>query len=879
MRMAAASEIVPGRRHRRDLGDLEALADSIRERGLLHPIVITADNLLVCGERRLRACRDVLGWERIPARVMECETAAGQFHENEIRKQYTPSERAALVEALRSQGGAGARVEQAAMQAGFGSRRGYYRAAQVVERGAAELIEAMDSGAVTIAAAAQMASQPAGRQRELLRMEPGARRKALLAARRAPQRAAAALEDKERPAPQAPSADGGAAGGGDVAVRGPDRRLGGGGGPRPGGRAKARKAAARLTSSIEALLAALDAADANPPKRRHGKKKRPAPGDERPVVVGPPAMSAEELSARWDRLTDIQRARANAKARVIGAAVDLHERDGALLREAFTAAARGSDWSPATLRNWYYGSGGRAGLAEYSRHLWPLALAPAHVGRVKRAECDPVAWQAFLADYLRPEQPPLEMSYRTLKRLAGEEGWTIPGSSRALKRRLEREVHPAAVVLARQGPAAVARMRPAQIRARGSLRALEAVNADGHVFDVFVKWPDGKEARPVLVAWQDIHSGKILSWRLDRTENTDGYRLSFADLLREYGIPAHVFVDNGRGIASKMLTGGVHWRYRGKVKHDEPVGLLTQLVGAENIHWTTPYSGQSKPIERAFRDLATDIAKDFRLRGAYTGNAPGAKPANHGEKAVELERFVEVAADGIRQHNARRGRRGLGLDGRSFDEAFAASYEAHRAEIPRPTEAQIARWLPAALAITANKDTGAVQLYGNRYWSERLAETLAGKPAADRKVVARFDPDRLDRPVTVETPEGRLIGKAEAQDAAPVMSTRAARETARDKARLKRNARQALEIQQRMGERDLDKLLDAAAKETVEAGAPSGPEKMPVAASKVVCGAFGRGPARAATGAPAAVEEIDPLVSRGDDLILEAAAAELPRED
>lgn len=872
MRMAAASEIVPGRRHRRDLGDLEALADSIRERGLLHPIVITADNLLVCGERRLRACRDVLGWERIPARVMECETAAGQFHENEIRKQYTPSERAALVEALRSQGDAGARVEQAAMQAGFGSRRGYYRAAQVVEHGAAELIEAMDAGAVTIAAAAQMASQPAGRQRELLRMEPGARRKALLESGRA----AAAAEDKERPAPQgAPTAArlavemsrfaGRIDASAGAAVHG------------QAGRAKARKAAARLTSSVEALLAALDAADANPPKRRRGKKKRPAPGDERPVVVGPPAMSAEELSARWDRLTDIQRARANAKARVIAAAVDLHERDGALLREAFTAAARGSDWSPATLRNWYYGCGGRAGLVEYRRHLWPLALAPAHVGRVKRAECDPVAWQAFLADYLRPEQPPLEMSYRTLKRLADEEGWTIPGSSRALKRRLEREVHPAAVVLARQGPAAVARMRPAQIRARGSLRALEAVNADGHVFDVFVKWPDGNEARPVLVAWQDIHSGKILSWRLDRTENTDGYRLSFADLLREWGIPAHVFVDNGRGIASKMLTGGVHWRYRGKVKHDEPVGLLTQLVGAENIHWTTPYSGQSKPIERAFRDLATDIAKDFRLRGAYTGNAPGAKPANHGEKAVELERFAEVAADGIRQHNARRGRRGLGLDGRSFNEAFAASYEAHLAEIPRPTEAQIARWLPAALAITANKDTGAVQLYGNRYWSERLAETLAGKPAADRKVVARFDPDRLDRPVTVETPAGRLIAQAQAQDAAPVMSTRAAR----DKARLKRNARQALEIHQRMGERDLDKLLDAAAAEagSPSGPAPSGPEKMPVAASKVVCGAFGRGPARAATGAPAAVEEIDPLVSRGDDLILEAAAAALPHED
>ena len=376
----------------------------------------------------------------------------------------------------------------------------------------------------------------------------------------------------------------------------------------------------------------------------------------------------------------------------------------------------------------------------------------------------------------------------------------------------------------------------------------------------------------MLVAWQDIHSGRILSWRLDRTENADGYRLSFADLLRDYGIPAHVFVDNGRGIASKMLTGGTPNRYRFKVKHDEPVGLLTQLVGPDNIHWTTPYSGQSKPIERAFRDLATDIAKDFRLRGAYTGNAPGAKPANYGEKAVDLERFVEVVADGIREHNARRGRRGLGLDGRSFDEVFLRSYERCAADIPRATEAQLARWLPAALAITAHQNTGAVHLYGNRYWSEKLAETLAGKSAAERKVVVRFDPDHLDRPVTVETLEGRLIAQAEAQDAVPVMSTREARETARDKAQLKKNAREALAIHQRMSGRDLDKLLDAAAAEAEEQPAAA------LAGSKVVCGAFGRGPARAATGSPALVEEVDPLVSQGDDLILEAAAAALPHE-
>ena len=334
---------------------------------------------------------------------------------------------------------------------------------------------------------------------------------------------------------------------------------------------------------------------------------------------------------------------------------------------------------------------------------------------------------------MRLEKPPLALCYRNLERLARSEGWTIPRSAATLKRRLDREVHPSAVKLAREGSEAVAKMRPAQIRSRESLRALEAVNADGHRMDVFVKWPDAtKPERPMLVAWQDIGTGKILSRRLDRTENADGYRLSFADLLHDHGIPKHVFVDNGRAIAAKELTGGKDHRYKFKVKRDDPKGLLTQLVGQENIHWSTPYHGQSKPIERAFRDLASDIAKDVHLRGAYTGNKPDAKPENYGSKAVPLEKFLEVVADGIRRHNARRGRRGMGMEGRSFDEVFAVSCEAHAADIPKPSQAQLARWLLGAKGIKAHETTGAVELFGTRYWTERLAEKLAGRPRAAR---------------------------------------------------------------------------------------------------------------------------------------------------
>ncbi|GAB2562313.1 ParB N-terminal domain-containing protein [Leucobacter ruminantium] len=50
-----------GVRHRTDLGDIPELADSIRNEGLLQPITITPDGMLVCGRRRLEALR-LLGY-------------------------------------------------------------------------------------------------------------------------------------------------------------------------------------------------------------------------------------------------------------------------------------------------------------------------------------------------------------------------------------------------------------------------------------------------------------------------------------------------------------------------------------------------------------------------------------------------------------------------------------------------------------------------------------------------------------------------------------------------------------------------------------------------------------------------------------------------
>jgi ParB/RepB/Spo0J family partition protein len=93
-------EIQIGFRYRQDLGDLRSLAESITEVGLLHPVVVTPENRLIAGRRRLEACR-LLGWTEVPITVVDLYQAArGEAHENFVRKDLLPSEIVALKRAI-----------------------------------------------------------------------------------------------------------------------------------------------------------------------------------------------------------------------------------------------------------------------------------------------------------------------------------------------------------------------------------------------------------------------------------------------------------------------------------------------------------------------------------------------------------------------------------------------------------------------------------------------------------------------------------------------------------------------------------------------------------------------------------------------------------
>ena len=103
-RSLALSDITISTRHRTDLGDLAGLKQSISDVGLLHPVVVTTCGLLIAGERRLEAVRQ-LGWKTVPVHVVKnLETAASLLHaerdENTCRKDLALSEMVALADKL-----------------------------------------------------------------------------------------------------------------------------------------------------------------------------------------------------------------------------------------------------------------------------------------------------------------------------------------------------------------------------------------------------------------------------------------------------------------------------------------------------------------------------------------------------------------------------------------------------------------------------------------------------------------------------------------------------------------------------------------------------------------------------------------------------------
>ena len=60
---------------RQDIGNLDTLKKSIQQVGMLHPIIIDRNNVLISGKRRMEACRDI-GLAKISAFHLDIDAAS-----------------------------------------------------------------------------------------------------------------------------------------------------------------------------------------------------------------------------------------------------------------------------------------------------------------------------------------------------------------------------------------------------------------------------------------------------------------------------------------------------------------------------------------------------------------------------------------------------------------------------------------------------------------------------------------------------------------------------------------------------------------------------------------------------------------------------------
>jgi ParB-like chromosome segregation protein Spo0J len=94
------NDVKIGKRIRAEYGDMQELADSIKEHGLLHPIVVDSQYNLIAGGRRLLACERI-GMKEIEAKVLgdltPREVRVLELEENIKRKDLTELEKSKTI--------------------------------------------------------------------------------------------------------------------------------------------------------------------------------------------------------------------------------------------------------------------------------------------------------------------------------------------------------------------------------------------------------------------------------------------------------------------------------------------------------------------------------------------------------------------------------------------------------------------------------------------------------------------------------------------------------------------------------------------------------------------------------------------------------------
>lgn len=528
--------------------------------------------------------------------------------------------------------------------------------------------------------------------------------------------------------------------------------------------------------------------------------------DHKPTPDLQEAKKAREgrLAGLWeefDRKPTSIKERALFRAGLLMDVIKLNE-SGATLKEAFVAVAQANNVSAATMRNWYFGIGGKEGVRGHDPKDWAVFLMDKHKGRVVKAKCDAEAWEFLKKDYLRLEGPSFRSCYRRLKSVAKLKEWIIP-SERTLRRRIYAEFIKPVIDFLRTGKFVVP--YPDQVRRRDSMLPGSAVSGDALSFDR-IKVCDsetGEIYSPRVWFFEDVHSAKILAWSGDKTENSDMLRKALYELLGTL-LPEHIYIDNTLAASNINLMGQELGRRRFGKKSHHPVGMM-KLLGIK-VHFTNPnheiFSPGSKPIERAFGigGLHSAAREHPQLIGRGTSKNP----------IPDSEFFNEILPQVVDAHNARTGRTGGICNGRSFNQVFndALQHVSIRKASPQLRDLLLSKQESCKVSKQGFVTLKSGQGYGkHRYYSEALL------PYLGEYVAVFFNPEKHSDQVSIYDLKGKFIGHASWTPTVAFDDAKTAREHSKHKRRHSKLVKEAAREADRMNELEYKQYNAAASAE------------------------------------------------------------------
>ena len=247
---------------------------------------------------------------------------------------------------------------------------------------------------------------------------------------------------------------------------------------------------------------------------------------------------------------------------------------------------------------------------------------------------------------------------------------------------------------------------------------------DHHIFDVFVKLPDGKGGwqykRPWVTSWLDMRSRSLMGWCISFAPNSRTIAMALAHAISpkddpaylQCGIPSSVYIDNGKDYRAKYLNGeeivigkidypdiierfaalGIDpyyidlefdpeqnaWVKKHGDKFIEIKGVRVGGVYARlgiGQRYATAYHPWAKPIERFHRTLVQSFSRDLP---GWCGSGHEHRPEKltfelkSGRMILTIEEFCDRFYGWVVNKYHKTPHRGHGMDGRTPDEVFAS---------------------------------------------------------------------------------------------------------------------------------------------------------------------------------------------------------------